>query len=501
MDTLVFVIIGIVAGILLVGLVLFRVAWRIAEPDEALVISGFRAGERPEGVGESMSFRIVTGRGCWATPGITRVRRLSLEAHESEIAVPCVSAQKIPILLKGVVVYKVGDDFKSIANAARRFLDRPANDLETKVQNVFVGHLRSIAGSMTVEDMIGNQDQFAGRVRDTSGLEMESFGLVIDSFQIQSITDNVGYIDNLSVPHQVEVMRDARIRRAQADREAVQEEQAAEAQKAEAVRNTEIQKASFQADIDRATREAQQQGPLAEAKALQAVVEQKTRVAELEAEQKEKQLQIEVRKPADAKAYETTTLAAAERDARIRRAEAEAAETKLRAQAAAEQTRVQAQAQADATRLEAEAQAKATRLNGDADGSAIQARGQAEGAAVRARMEAEAAGIQKRAEALAQNQEAVISQQIAEKLPDIVAAASRAFEHIGSFTVLNGAEGVTGALAQIIAQAGALTDLARNSLMPRGAGATNGTASNGAAPALEAPSTLDSSTEEAGTPA
>ena len=135
-----------------------------------------------------------------------------------------------------------------------------------------------------------------------------------------------------------------------------------------------------------------------------------------------------MRKPADAKAYETTTLAAADRDARIRRAEAEAAETKLCAEAAAEQTRVQAQAPADGTRLNAEAATKATRLNGEADGAAIQARGQAEGAAVRARMEAEAAGIQKRAEALPQNREAVNSQQIAEKLPDAVAAASRAFD-------------------------------------------------------------------------
>jgi flotillin len=478
-DTLIYVVIGAVVGAVLLVALLFRVAWRIAEPDEALVISGFRQGERPEGVGESMSFRIVTGRGCWATPGITRVRRLSLEAHESEISVPCVSQQKIAILLKGVVVYKVGDDFKSIANAARRFLDRPALDLESKVQNVFMGHLRSIAGSMTVEDMIGNQDQFAGKVRDTSGMEMESFGLVIDSFQIQSINDNVGYIENLSVPHQAEVMRDARIRRAQADREAVQEEQAAEAQKAEAIRNTEIKKAAFQADVDKATREAQQQGPLAEAKALQAVVEEKTRVAELESQQKEKQLQIEVRKPADAKAYEMTTIAAAERDARIHQAEAEAAEVTLHAQAAAEQTRVQAQAQADATRMQAEAQARATKINGEADGAAIEARGRAEGAAVQARMEAEATGILKRSEALANNQEAVISQQIAENLPAIVAAASKAFENVGNFTVLNGAEGVTGALAQIIAQAGALTDLARTSLMPRKM------TGNGAGPAID----------------
>jgi hypothetical protein len=67
---------------------------------------------------------------------------------------------------------------------------------------------------------------------------------------------------------------------------------------------------------------------------------------------------------------------------------------------------------------------------------------------------------------MSQNQEAVIAQQIAEKLPEIVAAAAAPFEHIGQFTVLNGAQGVTGALAEIIQQAGALTGLARQSLLP-----------------------------------
>src|SRR5262245_56565376 len=104
-----------IAVIVIFVVILFRLTWRVAEPDEALVISGFRTSDRPEGVGESMGFRIVTGRGCMVMPGLTKVRRLSLEAHESQIAVPCVSKQKIALSLEGVVVYKVGDDYRSIA--------------------------------------------------------------------------------------------------------------------------------------------------------------------------------------------------------------------------------------------------------------------------------------------------------------------------------------------------------------------------------------------------
>jgi uncharacterized membrane protein YqiK len=445
----------------------FFLSWHVAEPDEALIISGFRTGSRTEGVGESMGFRIVTGRGTWVMPGFTKVRRMSLEAHESEITVPCVSQQKIRLDLRGVIVYKVGDDFRSIANAGRRFLDRPTQELETKVQNVFVGHLRGIAGAMTVEEMISDQDKFAQQVRDRCSQEMESFGLVIDSFQIASITSPSQYIENLAAPHQAEVERNARVARASAEREAVGQEQIAQAQMAESVRDTNIKKAGYQAEVDRATQDAAQQGPLAEASARQAVVQEQTRVAELEAQQREQQLQVEVRKPADAEAYKQTTLATAGRDAHIRAAEADAQETRLRAEA-----------QAAAIKLQANAQAEATRVNGLAEADAIKARGLAEADAIRARMEAEASGIQKRAAALSQNQEAVIAQQIADKLPEIVAAAASPFEHIGQFTVLNGAEGVTGALAEIIQQAAALTSMARQSLMPAVTGNTDG--SNGA---------------------
>ena len=151
-------------------------------------------------------------------------------------------------------------------------------------------------------------------------------------------------------------------------------------------------------------------------------------------------------------------------------------------------------------KVQAEAQAAATRLNGQAEADAIRARGLAEAAAIQARMEAEAMGIERRAAALSQNQEAVIAQQIAENLPAIVQAAASPFEHVGNFTVLNGAEGVTGALAQIIQQAGTLSSMAREALMPQ-AVVGNGTvrSANGAKPVRGGPTVTPA--KAAGTPA
>ena len=318
---------GAVVALVLLFL-LFRAMWRVAEPNEALIISGFHQ-DAVEGVAESLGFKIVTGKGALVMPGIQRVRYLSLDANETELDITCVTTQGIPVSVKAVVIYKVGDDYASISNAARRFLDKTQDELEQKIKNVFEGHLRSIVGGLTVEQMIREREALTEATRRHSGEEMQKLGLVIDSLQIKEIDDTTGYIKNLAAPHAAEVQKQARIAQAQADREATEQEQQAEALKAAARRETEIKKAGFQAEMDRAQREAAQAGPLAEQIATQKVVVEKTKVAQLEADRTEQQLQAEVRKPADAEAYRQRTLAQADRDSRISRAEAAAKETEL----------------------------------------------------------------------------------------------------------------------------------------------------------------------------
>ena len=118
-----------------------------------------------------------------------------------------------------------------------------------------------------------------------------------------------GYISNLAKPHAAMVASQARIAQADADREATQREQEAEALKAEARRDAQIKQAAYQADVDKATAEAQQAGPLADATARQSVVVEQTKAAELHADLAEQELQATVRKPADAQAYQTVTIA------------------------------------------------------------------------------------------------------------------------------------------------------------------------------------------------
>jgi len=445
------VIVGLVVVAFAVLVVIFRAMWRVAEPNEALIISGLHHKPNEE-TGDSLGFKIVTGRGTLVIPGVQTVRRLSLDLRESELQIACVTQQGIPVHIKGVVIYKVGDDFVSIANAARRFLDQQ-DRMDQRIQQVFAGHLRAICGSLTVEDLIRERDKLTEATRGASGTEMEKLGLIVDSLQIQEIDDPTGYIENLAKPHAAAVQRDARIAGAQADQEATQREQEAAALKAQAQRDSKIKQAGFQAEVDKAAAQAKQAGPLADAMSRQQVVVEETKIVELDAHKKEQELLVSVRKPADANAYEKTVLATAQRDADIAAAEARAKQIEL-------------QAQADATRIKlaADADSQRTRMIGEAEGDAIRARGSAEGDAISAKGLAEAQAIKARAEALAQNQEAVIAQQLAEHWPAIVEAGSKAFNNIDQMIVMNGADGVSEILGKVLTQGVAGMQMARNLL-------------------------------------
>ena len=435
MSILIALIVAVVVVLVVVAL-LVKLMWKVAEPNEALIISGMGAG--PDTTQDEKGFKIIVGKGVLVIPGLQSVRRLSLELHKAELTVSCVTTQGIPVHVRGVVVYKVGDGFPEIANAARRFLDKEV-EMDANVHEVFAGHLRQIVGAMTVEDMIRAREKLAAETRNSSAVEMEKLGLVIDSLQIQEIDDPTKYIVNLARPYQAAVESAARIAAAERDREATEREQMAAALAAKAVSDSSIEQAKLRAAADRATAQASQAGPFAEAEAHKDVVVQETAVAELEAARTEKRLQAEVVKPAEA-----------DRDARIAKAQADKRETELRAEAHAEKVKIEAAANAHQRRLLAEADAVATERTGEADARATQVKGEAEATAIKAKGVAEADAIEARAKALEDNDQAVINVQIAEHLPEIVRAAAESFKGIDHLVVLNGAEGMNGMLSQVM---------------------------------------------------
>src|ERR1700724_164417 len=331
--------------------------WHVPAPNEALLISGSKRGN------EGTQFRIVTGHGCFVVPVKQRARVLSLALQEAEIVEECITNQGIRLNVRAVTAFKVGDDQASIANAARRFLSEQ-DRMEVLVGRVFAGHLRSIIGGLTVEQIIRERDRVAQEVKDGSHAEMEKLGIVVDALQIQEIEDATGYINNLAAPHAAAVASQARIAQAKADQEASEREQEAAALKAQYERDTAIKRAGFQAETEKANAVAAQAGPLSEARASQEVIEQQTALAQRQADLAAQRLEAEVRRPADAEAYRQRTLAEAQRDQAKFAAEGDAFRTTTLAEAEAQSAKLKADGAAYAERTTAAAQAEANQARG-----------------------------------------------------------------------------------------------------------------------------------------
>jgi flotillin len=378
--------------------------WHVPAPNEALLISGSKRNDA--------QFRTVTGHGCFVVPVKQKARLLSLALREAIIADECITSQGIRLNVRAVAAFKVGDDQISIANAARRFLSEQ-DRMEELVGRVFAGHLRSIIGGLTVEQIIRERDRVAQEVKDASHAEMEKLGIVVDALQIQEIEDASGYISNLAAPHAATVASQARIAKAHADQEASERELAAAAMKAQFERDTAIKRAGYLAETDQAQAVAAQAGPLAQAQAAQQVIKQQTALAQHQAELAAQRLEAEVRRPADAEAYRTRTLAEAERD----------------------RNRFTAEAEAYRTRALAEAQAEA----------------------IRARADALREG----------NQELIAANRLIEILPSLVEAAARGLAE-SNLTVLNGTQGVNEVVAGLVGQGLSILDtLKQSTAVPR----------------------------------
>jgi len=402
--------------------------WHVPAPNEALLVSGSKHRR------QDTQFRIVTGHGCFVMPVKQRARVLSLALQEAEIVEDCITNQGIRLNVRAVAAFKVGDDPVSIANAARRFLSEQGR-MEVLVGRIFAGHLRSIVGGLTVEQIVRERDRVAQEVKDGSHGEMEKLGIVVDALEIQEIEDSSGYISNLAAPHAAAVASQARIARAQADQQASEQEQQAAAMKAQYERDLMIKQSGFLAETEQAKAQAAQAGPLAEAQASQEVIEQQTALAQRRVDLAAQRLEAEVRRPADAEAYKQRTLAEAERDQAKFAAEGDAYRRTTLATAEAQAARIQADADAYAERTRAEAQAAANNA---------QAASLANG-----------------------NQELIAANRIVEVLPALSAAAAQGIAG-SNLTILNGTEGVSQVLTGLVGQGFSILDTLRKSTAPAG---------------------------------
>jgi len=397
-----FVLIGIAAFVLIVVLIIVLIivrAWyKVAKADQALVVVGKN---QRNASGESSRISIITGGGALVNPLTQRAEMISLRARQIKMEPTAQSSNGVTVNVSGVALVKIGSDPELVRRAAERFLSQDGA-IEQFTTEQLEGALRGVVATLTVEQLMKDRQKLSDQIAEGIKHDLLSQGLILDSFQIQGITDKLGYIDALGATEVERVRREADVARINAAREVKARQIATD--EANLIEQTAYDKnsAAASAEVGRARAEAEQAEALARAEREQAVLLQ-------QAENKQAQLDAEVKKVADASLYERQRAADAAAYGEVKAAEA-------RAEIAAQE--------AEATRLRAQAEADAVRLAGEARAGAIEAE----------------------AEALARNQQALLAQRALEALVPMMTEFARGFDKVGSITVLGG-EGASSHIA------------------------------------------------------
>jgi flotillin len=418
---------AVVVALIIVGVAVLAFAasrYKVAKPNEALIIAGSR---RSTG-----GIRVVVGGGAIVYPLVNVAKRISLEVQSIPVALSgAVTTQGVPVAVEGIVNVKIADDEDSIRQAAQRFLESQAR-IPEMVRNVMEGSLRTIIGQLTVSELIRDREVFAARVQDVANGDLQGTGLAIDVFTIQSISDAEQYIENLGRKAAAEVKRDAEIAEADTMREAREKQELAQQAILQAEKATRLREQAILQEVATAQARAEQAKPLADAQARREVVLEETQVAELVAARRDKELDAEIRRTADAERYAAEQVAEAAR------------------------YRVKAEAEASRDRRLLEAEAEKANLEAVAAGNAFQEReiGNAKAEATLAIGQAEAEAMAKKAEAYKNYEEAATLELLVSRLPDVARAIAEPIGNVKDITIIDteGANKLTRVTANTVQQ-------------------------------------------------
>ena len=463
------------ALIALAIIILLASGYTKAPPDMAYIISGVR--KKP---------RILIGQAGIKIPFFERLDKLSLGAIQIDVktrtAVP--TAEYINVRVDSTVAVRVGRSDEMIALAAQNFLNINRQEIATKINDLLEGNIREIVGQMKLTEMVSDRKAFGEKVQANVVPDLARFGLELVSFNVQNFSDEGGVIDNLGIDNVEQIRKNAAIAKSDAKREIAiaeaENDKASNDAKVKAAteiakKQTEfaIEKAAMQerADTAQAKADAAKQieaenqrkaREIAEAEANLARQEKAIELQEREVAIKERKLEADVKKTAEAQKYAEQQAAEAKKYAAQAAADASLYERERKADAARIEAEKKAAADLALATAEAEAQkrlAEAIEAEGKAKAAAAQALGLAEAEAIRAKAEAEAKGMLEKAEALKQYGDAAKQQMeldavkvLYEQLPAIAEAIGKGYQGANIHVIGNDAGQLAGNMMSGITQ-------------------------------------------------
>ena len=420
--------IGVIVALIAIGTFL-SASFVSASPGEIKVISG------PKGQ------RVIHGKTGWKIPLLERVDKMtaemvSIDARTSDF-VP--TNDFINVKVDAAVKVRIGTEKPELFKAAtRNFLYKSTEVMADEVRDTLEGHLRAIIGQMELKEIIQDRATFSEKVQENATKDLEEMGLEIVAFNVQSVTDENGVIQNLGIDNTEKIRKDAAKAKAvavqeiaeqqarsdkaandarvAADLEIAQKNNELEIRKAELRVNAEITKAK--ADASYAIEQENQRKEIEKQRAEANIVKQEkeAEVKEREVRVKEQTLEAEIKKQAEAEKYKREQEAQASRIEREQKAQAE---------------KYEALQQADALKAKAEA----SKYAAEQEAISIKVKGEAEAEAIRLKLNAEAEGLDKKAEAMLKMKEAAVVEMLVKVLPDIAKAVAEPLKNVDSITM------------------------------------------------------------------
>ena len=441
---------GIGIAALIIFIIIFKAFWKVAGTNEVLIVSGLG------------KVKTKSGGGVFVLPIFQKTQRMTLE----NIQVDFTSRNEIPtqdaihVLVDAVANMAISQDPERQKVAASKFAGYSIEKIQDIVIPVLEGNIREIISQTRFEDLIrGDKKAFSELVMENVTPNLADLGIDLTTFNIQNFSDRNGVIHDLGIENVEKIKKEAQIAAANAKAEVAiaqaKADKAANDAKVEAATEVAkkqtafaIEKAEMQerADTAQAKADAAKQieaenqrkaHEIAIANANLARQEKEIELKEREVAIKERTLEAEVKKTAEAKKYAEEQAAEAKAYAAKKAAEADLYERERKAEAARIEAEKKAAADLALATAEAESQkrlAEAIEAEGKAKAAAAQAQGLAEAEAIRAKAEAEAKGMLEKAEALKQYGDAAKQQMeldaikvLYEQLPAIAEAIGNGY--------------------------------------------------------------------------
>lgn len=426
-NTVIAVVTIVVSIVALIGFVASRL--RTVPSNEVLIVVGKGLGKNKT-VGtdgrEAQDQVYFSGRAL-VLPVLQKAFTLSLKQRQVPLNVTGQDKNFIKVNVVASINFKFADSEEDVRKAAQRFLTHTDAELNHSIQQSLEGSLRSIVGSMTIEDINSNRAQFQGEVLSSAKTELADQGIHVDVLNISDIqTPGSTYLEDLAKPEAARVRQIASVREAEAHQTSEFARINTAANVAEKDKDLKIKVAGFQAETDRQQAVADAAGQISKA-------EQDVQVAKLEREALTQQALVEAerlditeKKPADAAAYAARVKAEGERDAAKATAEGNAYGKTTLAKADQEAAVYDATGKAESVRLAANAEAEAISVKGAAEATSIEAVGAAKAAAAEAR-----------AKALNGYETNALAFELSARMPEIVRAAAEPMSNIDNYTVIS----------------------------------------------------------------